>query len=104
MKHQEVHISSLVVYLPPEYLAEVSRKVASFDNTEIYSKSPEGKLIIVLKTKSQHQASDIISNIEALPNVLSTVLVYHQIDCESECQEPDENMLTNKNGVIHENN
>ncbi|MGF1742284.1 chaperone NapD [Vibrio profundum] len=103
MKHQEVHISSLVVYLPPEHLTEVSRKVASFDNTEIYAQSPEGKLIIVLETKSQHQASDIISNIEALPNVLSTVLIYHQIDSEAECQEPDENMLTKKNGVIHEN-
>ncbi|WP_295891203.1 chaperone NapD [uncultured Vibrio sp.] len=80
MALNEVHISSLVVHVAPEHLSTIKAQIESFDNAEIYGESPEGKIIVVLETENQGFVTDTIDTINNLPNVLSTVLVYHQIE------------------------
>ena len=50
MALQEVHISSLVVHVKPEYLASVKEQIAAMPNAEIYGDSEEGKVVVVLET------------------------------------------------------
>jgi nitrate reductase NapD len=78
----EVHISSLVVHCAPEQLTEIKAQIEKFDNAEIYGDSPEGKIVVVLETENQGFITDTIEAINNLPNVLSTALVYHQIETE----------------------
>ncbi|MCK6263904.1 chaperone NapD [Vibrio sp. ZSDE26] len=80
MALNEVHISSLVVHVAPEHLNTIKAKIEEFENAEIYGDSPEGKIIVVLETENQGFVTDTIDAINNLPNVLSTVLVYHQIE------------------------
>lgn len=82
MSLNEVHISSLVVHALPEHLETVKSKITAFEGAEIYGDSPEGKIVIVLETRNQGFVTDIIDQINLLPNVLSAVLVYHQIDTD----------------------
>ncbi|MDF2155315.1 chaperone NapD [Vibrio sp. CAU 1672] len=82
MALNEVHISSLVVHVLPEHLAEIKRQICAFENAEVYGDSPEGKIVVVLETENQGFITDTIDAINNLPNVLSTVLVYHQIETE----------------------
>ena len=82
MSLNEVHISSLVVHVSPEHLDEIKPQIEAFENAEIYGDSPEGKIIVVLETENQGFITDTIDAINNLPNVLSTVLVYHQIETE----------------------
>ncbi|GAA5646843.1 chaperone NapD [Vibrio proteolyticus] len=80
MSLNEVHISSLVVHALPEDLETVKTQIAAFENAEIYGDSPEGKIVVVLETENQGFVTDTIDAINNLPNVLSAVLVYHQIE------------------------
>ena len=82
MLNNEVHISSLIVHVAPKHLSATRKKIASFDNAEIYGGSPEGKLIVVLETENQGFVSETIDSISNIPNVLNVALVYHEIDTE----------------------
>lgn len=82
MSLNEVHISSLVVHTHPQHLASVKTAIEQFDNAEIYGDSPEGKIVVVLETENQGFVTDTIDTINNLPNVLSAVLVYHQIETD----------------------
>ncbi len=88
MSLNEVHISSLVVHVLPQHLDSIKKQIEAFDSAEIYGDSPEGKIVVVLETENQGFITDTIDAINNLPNVLSTVLVYHQI--ENELDQPDE--------------
>lgn len=78
----EVHISSLIVYVAPEHLSVTRMHIEAFDNAEVYGDSPEGKIIVVLETENQGFVTETIDAINNLPNVLSVALVYHEIDKE----------------------
>ncbi|MGF1738386.1 chaperone NapD [Photobacterium satsumensis] len=80
MALQEVHISSLVVHVKPEYLASVKEQIEAMPNAEIYGDSEEGKVIVVLETENQGYVTDTIDKINNLEHVLTTFLVYHQIE------------------------
>ncbi|MGR5319502.1 chaperone NapD [Vibrio alfacsensis] len=80
MALNEVHISSIVVHVAPQHLEAIKTQIETFDNAEIYGDSPEGKIVVVLETENQGFITDTIDAINNLPDVLSTVLVYHQIE------------------------
>lgn len=80
MAVQEVHISSLVVHVNPEYLPQVKEQILQLPNTEIYGDSIEGKVVVVLETENQGYVTDTIDKINNLDHVLATFLVYHQIE------------------------
>jgi nitrate reductase NapD len=84
MALNEVHISSLVVHVPPEFLAETKATIETLDGAEVYGDSEEGKIIVVLETENQGYVTDTIDVINNLPNVLNTALVFHQIESDLE--------------------
>tara|TARA_Y100001956_G_scaffold80300_1_gene95227 strand:+ start:234 stop:548 length:315 start_codon:yes stop_codon:yes gene_type:complete len=91
MSLNEVHISSLVVHCAPEHLGEIKSQIEQYDNAEIYGDSPEGKIVVVLETMNQGFITDTIETINNLPNVLSTALVYHQIETGLDDDETNNN-------------
>ncbi|MFB9136861.1 chaperone NapD [Vibrio sp. AK197] len=95
MSLNEVHISSLVVHVLPEHLTSIKAQIDQFENAEIYGDSPEGKIIVVLETENQGFITDTIDAINNFPNVLSTVLVYHQIETELDDENNNNTGTTN---------
>ena len=82
MSLNEVHISSLVVHCSPLHLEQVKAQIERNQGAEIYGDSPEGKIVVVLETQNQGFITETIEAINHLPHVLSTALVYHQIETE----------------------
>ena len=80
MEHSEVHISSMVVHAMPAYLLDVKKNIEDLPGTEIHAESANGKLVVVLESQSQTYITDVIEKIACLDHVLSTALVYHQIE------------------------
>ena len=80
MDKQELHISSMVVHARPEHLARVKQNIESLPGAEIHGESANGKLVVVLETQNQGYITDVIEKINQLEHVLSTSLVYHQIE------------------------
>ncbi len=76
----EVHISSLVVHVRPQGLMAAKCRIASLPGTEIRGESALGKLVVVLETGTSAQVTDRIEQINEIPDVLGSSLVYHQFD------------------------
>jgi nitrate reductase NapD len=96
MSLNEVHISSLVVHCDPQHLNEVKEQIEQYENAEIYGDSPEGKIVVVLETENQGFITDTIEALNNLSNVLSTALVYHQIETDL-----DDDANNNNTGTQH---
>jgi len=84
MPLNEVHISSLIVHVPPSCLDKVKSQIEALEGTEIYGEGEEGKIIVVLETENQGFVTDIIDTINELPDVLNTALIYHHIETDLE--------------------
>ncbi len=76
----EVHISSMVVLANPNGLQSVKNDIENLHGVEIHGESESGKLVVVLESDSQTHTTDVIEKINNFDHVLSTSLVYHQID------------------------
>ena len=70
----------MVVHARPEHLAAVKLAVAVMPGVEIHAESACGKLVVVVESRTQNYITDTIEKIAALPHVLNTALVYHQIE------------------------
>lgn len=80
MINPEVHISSLVVHTQPEYLQSVSEEIREINDAEVYGKNTLGKIVVVVETEKQKFVTEIIDKINNIFGVLSTSLIFHQID------------------------
>ena len=80
MEQTEIHISSMVVHAMPDYLLDVRKNIEELPGAEIHAESPDGKLVVVLESQTQTYITDVIEKIACLDHVLSTALVYHQIE------------------------
>lgn len=76
----EIHISSLVVHVGPAALPAVRDKIAAFTGAEIRGESARGKLVLVLETERPSQITETIEEINQLPGVIGSSLVYHQFE------------------------
>lgn len=80
MDQDEVHISSMVVHARPDYLQDVKNKIERLPGAEIHGESENGKLVVVLESQTQSHITDVIEKIGDIEHVLTTALVFHQIE------------------------
>ncbi|OBT15502.1 nitrate reductase [Vibrio sp. UCD-FRSSP16_10] len=88
MPASEVHISSFVIYCNPAEMEPIRNKVNQFSTTEIYAESA-GKFVVVMETVDQGYITSTIDEINDLPEVISTALVYHQIETDIDALDTD---------------
>ncbi|WP_350432968.1 chaperone NapD [Shewanella sp. H8] len=73
----ELHVTSLIVQVHPEKMAEVRQQIMAIKNAEL-SANNDVKLVVVLEGSSQRSLMDDISTINGIPGVLTATMVYHQ--------------------------
>ncbi len=88
MESGEVHISSMVVHARPDGLQSLKNKIEALPGTEIHGESDSGKLVVVLESDHEAHITETIDKISQFKQVLSTTLVYHQIE-QSEPRETE---------------
>ncbi|MBV7314097.1 chaperone NapD [Shewanella sp. NIFS-20-20] len=76
----EYHITSLVVHASASELANLQTQICALQGAELHATSPEGKLIVTLEASRQQPILDNVEIINSLPGVLSSSLIYHQVD------------------------
>jgi nitrate reductase NapD len=79
----EAHVSSLVLHVRPENLYEVRAALAEMPGVEIPAEAG-GKLVVTLETASEAEIVMRMNEISLLPGVLSTALVFHHVETETE--------------------
>jgi periplasmic nitrate reductase NapD len=73
-------IASILVHVRPERLEQVTRAIAALPGAEIYSRSPQGKLVAVLEASSTCDIAATLNTISSMPHVLTAGLVFHATD------------------------
>ncbi|MBR9729242.1 chaperone NapD [Shewanella intestini] len=79
----ELHVTSLIVQVQPDMMAEVRQQIMAIKNAEL-SANNDVKLVVVIEGLSQKSLMDDIAIINALPGVLSATMVYHQSEALEE--------------------
>jgi len=81
--NDEFHVSSLVVQTVPLHVHSVQEAIARLSGTEIKAVTIGGQIIALLETKSEAEFLMRFTEIEHLPRVVSTMLVFHQVETVS---------------------
>ena len=76
----ELHISSLVVQALPSRLRPVREAIMRLAGAEIGAVAPGGRIVVTLETTSEAEFLRRFSQIDRLPGVGSTTLVFHQVE------------------------
>ncbi len=81
MRHQQSHISSVIVHIEPNYINEFIESIIKIPALEIIPpEKNQGKLIVVIEAHSEKSTSDYIEMMKSIRGVLSVAMVYHQVE------------------------
>lgn len=75
-----VEIASILVQARPERLDAAARAIEALPGTQIYSRDPRGKLVVVIETPDVGAIGATLNTISMMPDVLTAALVFHGTD------------------------
>ena len=75
-----VEIASILVQARPERLDAAARAIEALPGTQIYSRDPKGKLVVVIETEDVGAIGATLNTISMMPDVLTAALVFHGTD------------------------
>jgi nitrate reductase NapD len=78
--NDEFHISSLVVQALPSKARVVEAAIARLPGAEANAVTAEARIVVTLETHSEAEFLMRFREIESLPGVVSTMLVFHQAE------------------------
>jgi nitrate reductase NapD len=73
-------IASILVQARPERLDAAARDIEALPGTQIYSRDPKGKLVVVIEASKAGVIGSTLNTIALLPHVFSAALVFHAND------------------------
>jgi nitrate reductase NapD len=73
-------IASVLVQARPDRLDAVAQAIEALAGTQIYSRDPKGKLVVVIEASDVGAIGTTLNTISLLPDVLTAALVFHATD------------------------
>jgi periplasmic nitrate reductase NapD len=73
-------VASVLVQARPERLAAVTSAIEALDGCEVFQRSPQGKLVVVIEADDVGIIGTTLNRISSLPHVLTAALVFHGTD------------------------
>jgi periplasmic nitrate reductase NapD len=73
-------IASILVQARPEQLDAVALAIEGLPGSEIYSRSLQGKLVVVIEAADVGTIGTILNTISSMQHVLTAALVFHGTD------------------------
>ncbi len=73
-------IASVLVHVRPEQMDRAARAIAMLKGAEIYTSSPQGKLVVVIEAATVGEIGATLNIISSMPHVLTAALVFHGTD------------------------
>ena len=73
-------IASILVQARPERLDAAAHAIEALPGTQIYSRDPRGKLVVVIEASDVGALGTALNQISLMPDVLTAALVYHGTD------------------------
>jgi nitrate reductase NapD len=73
-------VASLLVQVRPERIDSVACAIERLSGSHVYSRSPQGKLVVVVEADTVGYIGATLNAISCIPHVLSAALVFHGAD------------------------
>jgi periplasmic nitrate reductase NapD len=73
-------IASILVQAKPERLDAAALAIEAMPGTQIYSRDPKGKLVVVIEASDVGSIGSALNTISLMPDVLTAALVFHGTD------------------------
>lgn len=73
-------IASVLVQTRPDRLDMAARAIEALPGTQIYSRDPKGKLVVVIEAADTGSVGTTLNAISSLPHVLTASLVFQGTD------------------------
>lgn len=73
-------IASILVQARPERLAAAAQAIEALPGTQVYSRDPKGKLVVVVEAVDTGSVATTLNAIALIPGVLNATLVFHATD------------------------
>lgn len=77
---QPFEIASILVQVQPKRMDTVAHAIEQLPGSQIYRRSPQGKLVVVIEAGSVGDIGARLNAISSMPHVLSAALVFHGSD------------------------
>ena len=74
------HVAGVVVYVRMEALQRVAHALATLPSAQVHGSSPDGKLVVTREGARSSFVAEQLRAIQAIPDVMSTALVYQHHD------------------------
>ncbi len=79
-----MNISSVLVHALPHALPEVQAALSALAGVEVHAVTDEGRLIVTIESDSLQGSSELFTQINQQPGVLSASMVYHQFEPDTD--------------------
>jgi nitrate reductase NapD len=83
----EYHVCGVLLMARPEHAGAVAQAVNALPGVEIHA-NDGGRMVVTVEGSAYHECADRMNELAVLSGVASSSLVYHQIDTESQLEEP----------------
>ncbi len=77
-----MNISGVLVKAYPENLTTIQETLATMNGVEIHGNNDDGRIVITVEDVSANNITDTLTEIQAVPGVLSAAMIYHQFEEE----------------------
>lgn len=79
-----MNISGIVVHAHPDTIDQVRAQLEQIPGVEVHAASPEGKMVVTIEKPNDREITDLFEEIGRIQGVLSTAMVYHHFEPDSE--------------------
>lgn len=79
-----MNISGIVVYASLDSIDKVRIHLRKIPGVEIHADSADGKMIVTIEKAGDRETTDVFDSITRTPGVLSTAMVYHHFEPDTE--------------------
>lgn len=72
-------VSSLILQVRPEKLADVSLFLESSANAEVHANDGRSKIVVVLESESDEELADFMTSAAEIAGVINVSMVFHHV-------------------------
>lgn len=84
LKRPNMNISGIVVHAHPDNIDKVRARLEKMDGVEVHAAGADGKMVVTIERNNDQETTDLFDKIGKTPGVLSTAMVYHHFEPDSE--------------------
>lgn len=79
-----MNISGIVVHASPDNIDTIRTQLEQIPGVEVHAASAEGKMVVTIEKPGDRETTDIFEEISRIPGILSTAMVYHHFEPDTE--------------------